>query len=95
MRGTPVLARAYGDEPVRAIFWDVVSGSVGICSPQLYDEWIQRQEDPRPIGFPGDSIYAFDADLYRLLEQAWQHQDWKRLAALWSKAHVLVLGKAN
>jgi hypothetical protein len=86
MRGNPVLVRAFGDEPVRAVYWDAVPGSVGICNPDLYVGWTERQDNPRPIGFPEACVFLFDESLLEQLMVAYAKHDANRLSALWEKA---------
>ena len=69
----PVLIRAYGDEPIRAIALSVRRGVVRIT----------RSAGATEIDFPSDSVYRFTSRRYSELVKAFTSGKRAALVSLW------------
>jgi hypothetical protein len=59
----PVIVRAFGDEPVRLFAY-----RLNLQSSTVY---VGNEAATRPVGFPLDDVFDFDAELYRALNAAY------------------------
>lgn len=87
-RGQIVMVRAYGDEALRRVVWEVGAKAVMICNPDLYEK-ARRDTSIHPIGFPKEAVFEFDPALFRQLREAYQAGRADDLVRLWSTARSL------
>jgi hypothetical protein len=61
MRGTLVLARAYGGAALARRVWEVADGLVYLSSEAEFAKLEAGQEGLPPIGFPAQDVFIYDA----------------------------------
>ena len=71
----PVIVRAFGDEPVRLLAYRL--------NLQAHTVYVGSSDASRPVGFPVDDVFDFDAELYRELQAAYSSGNKTRLLDLY------------
>ena len=82
-----VIAKAYGDEPLRRIATGHQRGLTYVVNPEAVEN--SGIEPMSGVGFPDSAVFAFDEPLFNRLRQAWEHQNNTALADLWREAEPL------
>lgn len=75
-RQTPVIGRAFGDEPVKLC----------VLSDRGAAVEVKAQGDQHSIGFRKEWVFRFDPLLFSKLSAAYSQRDSEALAALWASA---------
>lgn len=75
---TPVMVRAFEDEPVKLVAVSTIGRIVEVGPPN----------SAITIGFPRSYVYEYAPDLYNELRAAWDRKDAGVLASLWKTAHI-------
>lgn len=78
------LARAYGDEPLKRVVVGAGPRLLYVANPD-----VASVDSDAGVGFPVESIFAFDATLYDRLRAAFDSADKQSLWALWQSASPL------
>lgn len=82
-----VIARAYGDEPLRRIATGKIRGLTYVVNPQIVES--SGIEPLSGVGFPDAAIFPFHNALYRKLRSAWDEGRFAELSALWEEVGAL------
>lgn len=75
---TPVIVRAWGDEPVQLVLHRIDNNR---C-------YVGSKESLKPIGLPVDQVFFFDPDRYSQLCTAFVEGDMRKLGELWADIPV-------
>ncbi|WP_426954731.1 hypothetical protein [Muricoccus radiodurans] len=65
-----VMVRAYRGEPVEMMVCDVEKNSVYAARPERLRAVATGES--RPVGFPGEDVFCFDAALFSRLREEWR-----------------------
>jgi len=74
----PVIARAWGDEPVKLLLYKIENNRCFVGS----------ENTERPIGLPVNEVFCFDEDRFSSLCTAFQQGDKRKLGELWANIPV-------
>jgi len=72
-----VIVRAFGNEPVRLVAVGTGAGWVEVAN---------AADRTKTVGFPAESVYRFDGELFDQLKEAYEGQQTELLAVLWKRA---------
>jgi hypothetical protein len=72
----PVIVRAFGDEPVRLFAYRL--------NLQASTVYVGNEAATRPVGFPIDDVFDFDAELYQNLQAAYASGNKAELSDLYA-----------
>ena len=61
MRGTIVIARAFGGVALVRRVWEAANGLVYLCSDAEFDKLQAGREALPPIGFPASDVFVYEA----------------------------------
>ena len=61
MRGTVVIARAFGGVGLVRRVWEAANGLVYLCSDAEFDKLQAGREALPPIGFPASDVFVYEA----------------------------------
>jgi hypothetical protein len=62
MRGTVVIARAFGGEALVRRVWEAANGLVYLCSDAEFEKLQKGSDALPPIGFPASDVFVYEAD---------------------------------
>lgn len=79
MRGTTVIARAFGGVALVRRVWEVANGLVYLCSDAEFNKLEAGGEALPPIGFPAEDVFVFEAEALKANESVkWSKlKQWK------------------
>lgn len=81
-----VIARAYGDEPLRRIATGHARGLTYLVNPEAVEN--SEVEAMSGVGFPDSAVFVYEDKLFNRLRLAWENQDQAALAELWLEAEA-------
>lgn len=79
MKGEKVIVRAFGDEPLLRVVWEVLPGVVLITTAEQFEMLKQKQRDTKPLGFPAEDVFYYDEAQWAAFTKHPQSWNWKRL----------------
>jgi hypothetical protein len=73
-----VIVRGWGDEPVRLVLYIIGKNT---C-------YVGSETSKRPIGIPSNQVFAFNEELFSLLQSAYDSHRWTELSTLYERARL-------
>lgn len=79
MRGDKVIVRAYGDEPLVRVVWDVLPGAVLITNEDQFPLLEAKQPGIAPLGFPSECVFCYDEARWHSFQKRPHAWNWTKL----------------
>jgi hypothetical protein len=88
MRGTIVIARAFGDAPLVRRVWEVANGLVYLLTDAEFAKLEAGHDALPPIGFPAGDVFAYEVEALKQKGTV----NWQRLNH-WKPYKVVTAGE--
>lgn len=81
MRGERVIVRAFGNQPLARIVWEISENTVFITNDEQFKRLMEGAEDAlMPIGFPSEDVFEYDSTwIASLKKEGESRPNWNKL----------------